>query len=147
MIGPRQDASDRGGVLPIFVRRALAGEPLLIEGDGQQTRSFTSVHDAVAANLIAAVHADARGALLHCASAVRVSVAELAAYVLERTGSRAARGTSRRGPATSAGSRSTTARSTARPALRQGLAGDRARRDRIAAGGVSGCASSSGTGT
>ena len=89
VIGRRQDASDRGGVLPIFVRRALAGEPLLIEGDGQQTRSFTSVHDAVAANLIAAVHADARGALLHCASAVRVSVAELAAYVLERTGSRA----------------------------------------------------------
>jgi nucleoside-diphosphate-sugar epimerase len=89
VIGPRQDASERGGVVPIFVRRALAGEPLLIEGDGRQTRSFTSVHDAVRANLVAAAHAGASGAVLHCASGVRVTVAELADFVLEETGSAA----------------------------------------------------------
>jgi nucleoside-diphosphate-sugar epimerase len=89
VIGRRQDASKRGGVVPIFARRALAGEPLLIEGDGRQTRSFTSVHDAVAANLIAAEDDGARGAVLHCASAVSVSINELAAFVLEETAGRA----------------------------------------------------------
>ena len=87
VIGPRQDASERGGVVPIFARRALAGEPLLIEGDGEQARSFTSVRDAVAANLVAAAHDGARGAILHCASALRVTINELAAFVLEETGS------------------------------------------------------------
>jgi UDP-glucose 4-epimerase len=89
VIGRRQDGSERGGVVPIFARRALAGEPLLIEGDGRQTRSFTSVHDAVAANLIAADDDGARGAVLHCASAVRVSINELAAFVLKETAGRA----------------------------------------------------------
>jgi UDP-glucose 4-epimerase len=89
VIGPRQDGSDRGGVVPIFVRRALAGAPLTIDGDGGQTRSFTSVFDAVRANLIAFEHAGARGATLTCASGVGVSIAELAAFVLRETGSRA----------------------------------------------------------
>jgi UDP-glucose 4-epimerase len=87
VIGPRQDNSDRGGVVPIFARHALRGEPLTIEGDGNQTRSFTSVHDAVRANLIALEHPDARTATLTCASGVRVSIRQLADYVFAETGS------------------------------------------------------------
>ena len=88
VIGPRQDGSPTGGVVPIFARRALRGEPLTIDGDGEQTRSFTSVHDAVRANLIASEHPEARGATLTCASGIRVSIRELADYVIRQTSSR-----------------------------------------------------------
>jgi UDP-glucose 4-epimerase len=88
VIGPRQDNSSKGGVVPIFVRQALSGAPLTIDGDGRQTRSFTSVYDAVRANLIAWDHPKARGKLLHCASAIKVSVLELAEFIRHRTASR-----------------------------------------------------------
>jgi UDP-glucose 4-epimerase len=87
VIGPRQDGSDTGGVLPIFVRRALAGLPLTIDGDGLQTRSFTSVHDVVRANLLALASSAAARQTYNCASGLRVTVAELAAEVLAQTGS------------------------------------------------------------
>ena len=42
--GPRQRA-DTGMVLPTFARRALAGEPLVLHGDGSQRRCFSHVRD------------------------------------------------------------------------------------------------------
>lgn len=95
IIGPRQDDSDAGGVVPIFVRQALRGDPLTIDGDGGQTRVFTSVHDAVRAALIAMDEPASRQATLTCASGVRVTVRELADYVIEQAGSR---GGTRHGP-------------------------------------------------
>ncbi|MEM3466517.1 MAG: NAD-dependent epimerase/dehydratase family protein, partial [Candidatus Jordarchaeales archaeon] len=52
--GPRQETSDYSGVIPIFIRRILRGEPPLIHGDGEQTRAFTYISDAVEATVIAA---------------------------------------------------------------------------------------------
>ncbi len=51
--GPRQAVSEEMGVVPIFVRKALAGEPLRVFGDGKQTRDFLHVADVVSANLLA----------------------------------------------------------------------------------------------
>jgi UDP-glucose 4-epimerase len=48
--GPRQDSSDKGGVIPIFIRRVLEGKPITIFGDGEQIRHFTYVKDVVTAN-------------------------------------------------------------------------------------------------
>jgi UDP-glucose 4-epimerase len=45
-VGPRQ-SSRYGMVLPNFVKWALAGEPIVVHGDGSQTRSFTWVGDVV----------------------------------------------------------------------------------------------------
>ena len=59
VIGRRQDSSERGGVVPIFVRRCLEGRPLTIYGTGTQTRSFTAVHDVVRANVLALASARA----------------------------------------------------------------------------------------
>jgi len=53
VIGTRQNYNDDGGVVPIFVRRMLKGEPPVIEGDGTQSRCFTSVEDVVKANILA----------------------------------------------------------------------------------------------
>jgi UDP-glucose 4-epimerase len=49
--GPRQDYSERGGVVSIFASRMIKGLPPVIFGDGLQERSFTYVQDVVNANL------------------------------------------------------------------------------------------------
>ena len=49
-VGPRQRA-DQGMVLPRFADAALAGRPLVIHGDGRQSRCFTHVLDVVEALL------------------------------------------------------------------------------------------------
>jgi len=51
--GPRQDPHGEAGVVAIFSTRLLAGEELLIFGDGEQTRDYVFVGDVVRANLIA----------------------------------------------------------------------------------------------
>jgi nucleoside-diphosphate-sugar epimerase len=85
-VGPRQQGQ-YGMVIPRFVGRALAGEPLEVHGDGTQTRSFCHVRDT-----IRAVHAlmeagDVSGEIFNIGSAERVSILELAHRVLELTGS------------------------------------------------------------
>lgn len=45
--GPRQDALGEGGVVAIFCHRAAAGEPLVVNGDGTQTRDFVFVGDLI----------------------------------------------------------------------------------------------------
>ena len=56
LFGPRQDSnSPYSGVLAKFITSMLHGETPTIYGDGEQTRDFTYVDNAVAANLAAAV--------------------------------------------------------------------------------------------
>ncbi|TVP78308.1 MAG: NAD-dependent epimerase/dehydratase family protein [Gemmatimonadales bacterium] len=52
--GPRQDPHGEAGVVAIFSKRLLAGEELLVFGDGEQTRDYVYVEDVVRANLLAA---------------------------------------------------------------------------------------------
>ena len=66
VIGPRQDGSEAGGVVPIFVRRCLEGRPLTIYGTGRQTRSFTSVDDVVRVNLLVGESGAARREYFNC---------------------------------------------------------------------------------
>jgi UDP-glucose 4-epimerase len=52
--GPRQDPmSAYAAAIPIFLKKAQAGETLSIFGDGLQTRDFVFVKDVVAANVFA----------------------------------------------------------------------------------------------
>ncbi len=51
--GPRQDPHGEAGVVAIFGRRILAGEPITIFGDGTQERDYVYVEDVVEANWIA----------------------------------------------------------------------------------------------
>jgi UDP-glucose 4-epimerase len=45
--GPRQGVGGEGGVVAIFCKRAIAGEPCIIFGDGETTRDFVHVNDVV----------------------------------------------------------------------------------------------------
>jgi UDP-glucose 4-epimerase len=85
-VGPRQQGQ-YGMVIPRFVERALAGEPLEVHGDGTQTRSFCHVVDT-----IRAVHGlmetpETSGEIFNVGSAERVQIIELANRVLAATGS------------------------------------------------------------
>jgi len=80
--GPRQESSDVGGVMPIFIRRAWEGEPLIIFGDGSQLRSFTYVLDDVFANFAIANSERSNGEAYNSASGIRVTIRQLAEKVL-----------------------------------------------------------------
>ena len=99
VFGPRQDpSSEYSGVIARFIDGALAGRPLTIFGDGEQTRDFVYVADVVRANVLAltgrshtAGDADGAGGAargiptdgrpLNVGSGVPTSVAEIAAAV------------------------------------------------------------------
>ncbi|HKG33608.1 MAG TPA: NAD-dependent epimerase/dehydratase family protein [Gemmatimonadales bacterium] len=53
VFGPRQDPKSEAGVVSIFVSRLLAGEPLVVFGDGKQTRDYVFVKDVARANVLA----------------------------------------------------------------------------------------------
>ncbi|HET7808358.1 MAG TPA: NAD-dependent epimerase/dehydratase family protein [Gaiellaceae bacterium] len=85
-VGPRQSGR-YGMVIPRFVERALAGEPLEVHGDGTQTRSFCHVSDTVRA-LCDLMDASAIGGeIFNVGSSERVSILELAERVKRATGS------------------------------------------------------------
>ncbi len=84
-VGPRQ-SGQYGMVVPTFVQRALAGETLEIHGDGGQTRCFCHVQDTVRA-LRALMDDDVSGEIYNVGSTNRISIGDLAALVIELTGS------------------------------------------------------------
>jgi nucleoside-diphosphate-sugar epimerase len=89
VFGPRQDpASEYAAVIPRFVQACLEGRSPRIHGDGEQTRDFTFVGDAVRANLLAADAEGAAGAVVNVAGGTRTSLNALLAHVRELTGSR-----------------------------------------------------------
>ena len=53
VFGPRQDPHGEAGVVAIFTGKMLAGEPVTVNGDGEQTRDFVYVGDCAQANLLA----------------------------------------------------------------------------------------------
>jgi UDP-glucose 4-epimerase len=80
--GPRARPS---AVIPIFVSKALAGEPLTIAGDGQQTRRFIYVED-LAEGIVAGLEAGADGRVYNLAGDETVTIRELADTVSELVG-------------------------------------------------------------
>jgi nucleoside-diphosphate-sugar epimerase len=87
VFGPRQDPSSQySGVISRFIA-ALAGEgQLIIYGDGEQTRDFTYVSNAVEANLLAAESAKAIGQVINVANGRQTSLNELLSALKKVTG-------------------------------------------------------------
>ena len=84
--GPRQ-SPHYGMVIPRFVERALRNEPILVYGDGLQSRCFSSVHDVVRGVLMLAREPRSIGEVFNIGTQEEVSVAELARRVKVLTGS------------------------------------------------------------
>lgn len=85
-VGPRQ-VGNYGMVVPRFVRWALAGEPIQVYGDGQQSRCFGNVFDVVNAIGGLGRSSDTTGQVYNIGSNEEVTIYELAQKVIERTGS------------------------------------------------------------
>ena len=87
--GPRQDPEGPyAAVVPRFFQAGLSGEPAVIHGDGEQSRDFTFVADAVLANLLAAGAAsNACGRSYNVGGGRRVTINEMAGLIAELTGS------------------------------------------------------------
>ena len=82
--GPRQ-TSAYAGVISIFIRRALRGEPLIVFGDGNQTRDFIYVGDVVEA-LVKGLFSNVRFGIYNLGTGRATSVNDLAKLVLEVVG-------------------------------------------------------------
>jgi UDP-glucose 4-epimerase len=86
-VGPRQ-TGQYGMVIPTFIRRALANEPLEVHGDGLQRRCFAHVLDVVEA-LVGLMHCPrAFGEVINIGSQEEVTILELATRIKSGTGSK-----------------------------------------------------------
>ena len=79
--GPRQGTVGEGGVVAIFCKRLLRKQPLIIFGDGRQTRDFIFVKDVVESNL-KALHSKKYWAIYNVATQKETSVNDLAQKLL-----------------------------------------------------------------
>jgi UDP-glucose 4-epimerase len=82
-INQRYDAY--GNVIPIFANRMLRNEPLIIYGDGEQTRDFVNVRDVARANLLAA-HARGVSGAFNIASGESITVNRLIEMMQKASG-------------------------------------------------------------
>lgn len=80
--GPRSHhEGDSGEVIPKFLLRCLAGKPMVVFGDGSQTRDFTYVSDSARGILLAGSHPDAVGRTINLGFGAETTVRELARTV------------------------------------------------------------------
>jgi UDP-glucose 4-epimerase len=80
--GPHSER--KRGAVTTFIHRALAGEPIIIHGDGSATRDFLHVDD-LCQGILAALASDVAG-VVHLASERETSIDELARLVLAAAG-------------------------------------------------------------
>ncbi|MGD0204331.1 MAG: SDR family NAD(P)-dependent oxidoreductase [Candidatus Bathyarchaeia archaeon] len=84
--GPRQGMNEYSGVITRFVDRVRRKEPLVVYGDGSQTRDFVCVYDVVDAVLASMKSSCAEGEVFNVGSGKPTSIGELAKTVLELAG-------------------------------------------------------------
>ena len=72
-------------MVPAFVAKALAGQPLTIAGDGTQSRRFVYVED-LAAGVVAALQPQAANRIYNLVSSENVSVRSIARTVRDVVG-------------------------------------------------------------
>jgi UDP-glucose 4-epimerase len=88
VFGPRQDPlGPYAAAVPIFLARALAGQPLIVFGDGGQTRDFIYVKDIVGA-LAFLAETPGAGGVFNAGYGESTSILDLAKLIVERTATR-----------------------------------------------------------
>ncbi len=88
VFGPRQDPkSDYAAVIPKFITAAIRKQRATVYGDGEQTRDFCHIDNAVHANLLAAgTSRKLSGEVVNVACGERTSLNQLLKYVAELSG-------------------------------------------------------------
>jgi UDP-glucose 4-epimerase len=88
-VGPRQ-TGQYGMVIPSFVRQALAGQPISVLGDGNQSRSFTYVGDVVRAMVALIDEPRAIGQVFNIGNENEITIGDLAERIKAVAGSTSA---------------------------------------------------------
>jgi UDP-glucose 4-epimerase len=87
VFGPRQDPKGAyAAAIPIFIEKAINGEPITIHGDGGQTRDFIFVKDIVGALTFAAESEGVSGTF-NAGYGGQITIKDLAEEVIKLTGS------------------------------------------------------------
>lgn len=81
-VGPRQ-SGEYGMVIPRFVQRAMLGEPIVVYGDGAQSRCFNHVTDAVDGVVRLLNAPEAYGEVFNVGNTNEITIADLAHRVKE----------------------------------------------------------------
>ena len=90
VFGPGQDPySEYSAVIPKFITKLLAKQPLTVYGDGEQSRDFTYVENVVEANLMALRAKQAPGCVANIGCGERISLNALIHLLEEIIGTRA----------------------------------------------------------
>jgi len=84
--GPRQNEGSYAGVVPLTIKRILAGKPPIIHGDGLQTRDYSYVED-IAEAIPRIYEAQAtRGRVVNLASGKEIEIRELIGLIMKLSG-------------------------------------------------------------
>jgi UDP-glucose 4-epimerase len=81
--GSRQPSGPYGGVITTFLESLKKGEPLVIYGDGNQTRDFLYVADAAKACMLALQRKNCSGKTFNIGTGVQTSINELAQILIK----------------------------------------------------------------
>jgi UDP-glucose 4-epimerase len=87
--GPRQSGA-YGMVIPNMIGRALRHEPILVFGDGEQSRCFSAVSDVVDGALLLSQSKEAEGEVFNVGTDEEITVKELAHKIRTMCESRSA---------------------------------------------------------
>lgn len=80
--GPRQNEGTYAGVIPLMIKRLISDEPLVIFGDGNQTRDYIYVKDTAIAAIFLARHGK-RGEVYNVCSGMETSINQLTDAILK----------------------------------------------------------------
>jgi len=86
-VGPRQLGA-YGMVVPRFVNAAIKDEPITIYGDGNQTRCFAHVYDAIDAVMAVAFAENTVGKVINIGNNYEISIIALAEKIIKQLGSK-----------------------------------------------------------
>jgi dTDP-glucose 4,6-dehydratase len=100
IFGERQKESNFGAVIPIFVGKALRGEPIKVFGSGEQTRDYLHISDVVDAYCLLLDHSDLSGEVINFGSGNGVRIIDIANHVSDKLNVKIEKIESRAGEAT-----------------------------------------------
>ena len=84
--GPRQESSDYGFVVSIFIKQVLDGKSPIVFGDGSQTRDFVYIKDNIEASIRAMESDKSVGQVINIGTGESLTILDLAKMVIKCSG-------------------------------------------------------------
>lgn len=86
VFGERQKEGDGGAVIPIFVAKALRGEPLTVFGTGEQKRDYMYISDLINAYGLVLERPEINGMAMNFGTGKETSIKSIAEYIAKKLG-------------------------------------------------------------